>query len=354
MQRSRAQSLAWTAIFVAAAIGWAALRLHLGEEYRHAPWARLVDLTAPRPFGHRVLVPLVVRGPVAAGMSIPAAFGVVEALAAFGLLVGLRFTLLARHPPWRACASALAILGLLTLVYVAPRIWPIFYPWDTPALAMLAGTTAAAVHKREGLALALAIVGALDRESAILVPLVYVALRLPERDDPRGLLAWAAGALGAVMLVRLAISLALPDNPGPPVHFTVHERYRLLENLRWMAAPSHWPRLVIWGGFAVLAWPWLGRRAGWPWRRLALPAALWACASMVAANVYEPRAFGEAILLLLVVFAMGPASQGEPRPPALVALDRYGVPLVLLGLLAFAAVLARWPLLPVAQWPMPK
>jgi hypothetical protein len=342
------------AVFAAAAIGWATLRLAFGEEYVHAPWAELLELSAPRPFGHRVLVPLLLRGPVEAGVPMRVALGVAEALSAFALLVAIDAALRVRRSPSRSRVLAIVLLAILTLVYVAPRTWPIFYPWDTPALAVVAGAVAAGVRGREGLAMALAIIGALNRESAILVPMIYVALRLPERDDARGLAAWACGAIGAVLLVRLGISLALPDNPGPAVHFTVHGQYRLLENLRWIGDPSHWPRLLAWGGFVLALWPWLGRRAGWPWRRLALPAALWAALSMVAANVYEPRAFGEAILLALLVLAAGRPSHDLPRPPMLVRLDRFGVLVVLVMLVSLAAVLARWPVLPVAQWPMPR
>ena len=353
MEGSRRAQLAWHAVFAAAAIGWAVLRLSLGEEYVHAPWAELLDLSAPRPFGHRVLVPLLVRGPVEAGVPIPLALGIVEAVSAFALLVAVDAALGVRRPPQRARVLSLAVLAILAIVYVAPRTWPIFYPWDTPALAVVAGAVAAGARGREGLALVLAIVGALNRESAILVPMIYVALRLPQREDARGLAAWACGAVGAVLLVRLGISLLLPDNPGPSVHFTVHGRYRLLENLRFMADPAHWPRLVAWGGFVVLLWPWFGRRAGWPFRRLALPAALWAAAAMIGANIYEPRAFGESILLALIVLCIGPASREEPRPPALAWLDRLGGLVVLVGLVALAAVLARWRVLPIAQWPMP-
>jgi hypothetical protein len=354
VERSRRLGLAYRAAFALAAVGWAVLRLSLGEEYEHAPWADLVRLDAPRPFGHRVLVPLLLRGPIAAGVPMRLALGIVEAVSAFALLLAIDAALRVRRPIAKSGPLTLGILGVLAVVNVAPRTWPVFYPWDTPALAVLAGAVVAAARGREGLALVLAIVGALNRESAILVPIVYVVLRLPERDDPRGLAAWACGAIGGVLLVRLAISLALPDNPGPSVHFTVHERYRLLENLRWMADPSHWPRLALWGGFVVLLWPWLGRRAGWPWRRLALPAVLWWSASMVAANVYEPRAFGESILLALLVLAIGPAADEAPRSRALRRVDRFGSLLVLGLLLALAAVLTRWPVLPVAQWPMPK
>lgn len=352
---SRRAGAAWALAFALFAVLWAVLRLHFGEEYRHAPWADLVELGAPLPFGHRVLVPLVVRGPVAAGVPIPWAFGVVEALAAFALLWVTAVALSERRRPVVAGGLALALLSLLTLVYVVPRTWPIFYPWDTPALLVVVAAVVAVKRRRWGITLALAVLGALNRESALLLPAIVVALHDPDDPDVRGLLARAAGLLGVVLLVRLGISLVLEANLGPPLHFTVHGRYRLLENLGWLADPSHARAAFTGGGFALLAWAGWGRRAGWPWRRLGLVAAIWAAAAMLVANASEPRAFGEAIVLALLVSMLGPPPHDDaPRPRWLRHVDRYGSWLVLAALLGLAAVLSRWSILPVAQWPMPR
>ena len=51
---------AWLAAAVAA-VGYASLRLSLGTEFQGASWEKLYALTAPRPYGHRVLPSLLAR-----------------------------------------------------------------------------------------------------------------------------------------------------------------------------------------------------------------------------------------------------------------------------------------------------
>ena len=79
---------------------------------------------------------------------------------------------------------------------------------------------------------------------------------------------------------------------------------------------------------------------------------------LVVANVYEPRAWGEAVYLVGLPAAMallGRLPADRPgRPRWLVIVDRHTLTVALLGFIAFVVALREWGFLPVAQWPMPK
>jgi hypothetical protein len=353
-ETAAARALSWGVVVVVATV-FAVVRLQLGEEYRHAPWDALLEGTAPRPFGHRVLMPWLARGLVAAtSMSTKAAFTALEAASAAGLLVALRAALRTRRAPGPALGLAVGGVVVVGIALVVPRQWPIFYPWDTPAIAAVVAAVALAQRRRHGWLVFLAMVAALNRESALLIPLVLVALRISDEPDRRGLWAWVAAGIGVVVLVRVGIELVRPDNPGPPLHFTVHGGYRVHENLAWLGDAGHVLQALAWGGWLLLVWPWRARVAGWPWRRLGAVASLWLATAMVVANVYEPRAFGETVALGWLVVVAGPPHAASRRTPALRWFDVVSAWGPWLLLAAIAVSLHHWAWLPIAQWPMPK
>ncbi|MEX1364567.1 MAG: hypothetical protein AB1Z98_15680 [Nannocystaceae bacterium] len=359
---SRARAAWWVVVLVLAA-GYAALRLTMNEQYDVAPWSALVQLRAPLPFGHRVLVPLLVRPLLALGLPLPLALGLWETAATAGLAGAVAWTL--RPHGGARLGMAAGLLALLTLpwLFLLPHRWPIFYPWDTPAMALLVAGIGAIDRERWGLAMVLALLAALNRESAILLPAAALLLAPPRASSWRPELARVAGLLAVVLVGRVAIAIALPDNPGPPVHFTVgNGGYRVLNNLHWLAEPRHLlltlPSLAGW----PLAWALLAGQVGPRWRRLWLLAWAQTAGLLVVANIYEPRAFGEVLALALLPTAIGVARwlglQAKPvepeRPWWLAALDRHGVWLVVVAFVAFVLALRQWELLPVAQWPMPR
>ncbi|MCA9708304.1 MAG: hypothetical protein KDK70_20805 [Myxococcales bacterium] len=363
----RRERLAWWAVIVVLAAGYAALRLTMNEQYKVAPWAALVELRAPLPFGHRVLMPLATRPLLAAGASLPLALGVLEAVSAAMLAGAVAWVLRPRLGPRPSMAAGAALLMLLPWLFLLPHRWPIFYPWDTPGMALLVLGLGAIERDRLGTALVVTALAALNRESALVLPVAAVALA-PAEAPVRRTLAGAAGLLAVALTARVAVTVALPDNPGPPLHFTVGDGgYRVLANLRWLASPLHalvtLPSLGAW----PLLWPCLAGRVDARWRRLWLLAWLQTAGLLVVANIYEPRAFGEVLVLAYLPTAFGlarwlglapaipePAIPEPASPRWLRALDRHGAWLVALGFVLFVLALWRWSFLPVAQWPMPR
>lgn len=365
------ERLAWWGVVVLLAAGYAALRLTMNEEYRVAPWAALVELRAPLPFGHRVLMPLLARPLLATGISLPLSLGILEAAAAVGLVGGTAWVLRPRLGERPARVAGVALLLLLPWLFLLPHRWPIFYPWDTPAMALLVLGVGAIERRRLGLSLGIAVVAALNRESALVLPVVAGLLDPPHdpAGDPAGSPAWrrplarAAALLAVVLAVRVGVALALPGNPGPSLHFTVGDGgYRVLNNLRWLADPRHALLVIPSLGAWPLAWPCLAWWVDARWRRLWTLAWLQTAGLLVVANIYEPRAFGEVLAIAYLPTAFGlarwlglaPAVDEPPRPGWLRWLDRHGVWSLALAFVLFVLALQQWSLLPVAQWPMPR
>lgn len=360
---------AWLLVVLGSSVAYALARASYTHEYSAVPWKRLLALDAPLPFGHRILVPWLARPVVAAGVSPQLVFGVVEAVA-FALVLGFTAAALAVWLPKRRARAAALMIGVaLVLVYVVPRRWPLLYPWDGPALAVLAISLWAAVRQHYWLALVATVVGAFNRETAVLVPLFVVALSLHDSRERPVAIAWAQLMLAGFIVARLTVTMVFPDNPGPPLHFTIGGgEYRVESNLRWLAKVRNWPWLLVYLGALVPAWPVVHRRVPGPLHRVALLGAAFLIASMVVANVYEPRAWGEGVYLICVGVTVGalspkPFSRSGSAPHRLslpsvpqrwlAILDRYTLLALLLGFSAFVLALRAWQFLPIAQWPMP-
>jgi len=357
-ERDARRDLAWLAIVAVGAVVYAGLRVTFTHEYSAAPWSKLLAFEAPLPFGHRVLVPFLVRPLVDAGRSPADVFAIVEGIAFAIVLVASAAALEHWLPRRRARAGAILIGLVLPLVYVLPRKWPLLYPWDGAALAVLAIAVWAAVRRRFAVACAAAALGAFNRETALLVVPLLLAVHAHDADARRRAWAWAELTVALVIVARIAIGVLLPDNPGPPLHFTIGRGdYRLFNNLRWLAKPSHWAWFVAYVGALPLVWPLLRRRIPGPLHRVALVGLAYFVAALVVANIYEPRAWGESVYLVSLAVVAGVLGRAEPSvtlPRWLARVDRWAAPLMLIALALFVAALSRYRFLPVAQWPMPK
>lgn len=345
---------------LACAVAYACARARWTHEYSAVPWRRLLALEAPLPFGHRVLIPWLSRPIVEAGVDPGVVFGVVEAIS-FAVVLGATAATLQR---WvsrtRARLGALLLGVALVFVYIVPRTWPLQYPWDGPAIAVLALGWWALLHEHYRLALVLTAIGAANRETAVLLPAIALVLALDGGPDRGRILGWAQLMLAAAIAMRVGVAMLLPENPGPALHWTIGRgEYRVLSNLRWVAKARHWPWLLLYLGVLPLAWPLVAPKIPAGLRRVArLGVVLW-LASMLVANVYEPRAWGEAVYLMSVgtlVGLLSPKGNQGGGPSELLWLrrvDRWALPLALVGFVAFVLAMRAWAFVPIAQWPMP-
>jgi hypothetical protein len=227
-------------------------------------------------------------------------------------------------------------------------------------MAVLVWGTGAALAGRPAATWVWLSIGALNRETALVLAAVtaLVGLDTPRR---RHYLAWAGLMLVSYLLVRQMVVWVWPDNPGPPLHFTVEGRYRVLNNLEWLAEPEHAITFVASLSFVPLAW-WMS----WSFipvtlRRLHGLVLLMLGALLVLANAYEPRAFGEVVVLSWMAIGVGlgrwldgAGRCDDTRLPWLRWFDRASGLVVVLGFVCFVGLLHAYRFLPVAQWPMPR
>lgn len=293
------------------AAAYAALRLQMNGEYKGAPWAAIADFTAPLPFGHRPLVPLV-AWPLRALGDWPLAlvWGLLEAGAAIALWLAVRAALRPLVPARWDMFLATCFFALLPPLFLLRHKWAVFYPWDTPAMAFTAAGLALVAARRFAAAAALCFVAALNRESAALIPIA--ALALHAGADPgapvsslnkriRALAGPVLAMLAACALARLAVAWALPDNPGAALHFALgKDTPRWRHNLQWLGEPVHWLWLPTYFALLPLAWALLWRSIPRPYARLGLVALAYFAALMFVANIYEPRVYGEILVLLYI------------------------------------------------------
>ncbi len=337
---------AWIGTSVIAAC-WAVLRLAMNREYAPANWMALVELRAPLPFGHRVLVPLLARPFVDAGVPVAWVFGVAEWLATITLVFVLRSALLRDLPPRAAAIGAIAVLPVLAFPMLLAHRWNVFYPWDTWAMVAIVLGVDAARRDRFGWACVVVFVGALNRESIALVPLFAVMLHL-ERPTRRTAIAWAVWMAFAYAAARGLVAAAMPEARGAPLHLWLGDEPRLLANLRWLGQGTHalHHALQWFGSIACLplAW-WLVR--SWAPRelvRLHVPAVIGMLGLVVVANVYEPRVYGELVVIAWWVVWTGAwrwvtddgAVAASSAAPWIAAFDRVAA----VSLVAIAAMTA--------------
>ena len=345
----------WWLLVCALSVGWAVLRLAMNREFQGAKWASLLALDAPLPFGHRVLIPVLARPLASAGLDLPLVWGVFEVLSMVGLLLVLEALLASYLQARPARLLSVAMLGVLALAYLLPHRWPIFYPWDTPAMAFVVLGTSMVVQRRFATACLVTAIAGCNREGALLIPAALVVLTLHDDASRRRALPWAGLMVVAYVVVRWSIALALPDNPGPSLHTALEGRYRLFNNLEWLADPARAVTFVGSLGFLPILWLSVQRYVPDDLQRLHVPALAAVLGLTVIANVYEPRAFGEAIVLAWIAVAVGigrwlegrVATRPE-RPRWLVVFDRGGGLLLLAGWGAFTVALSRWAFLPMA------
>jgi hypothetical protein len=353
----RSELVAW-GIAIALSSTYAVLRLLLNREYKHARWEDLVAFRAPLPFGHRVLMPALVHPLGHLGVPLRVALGLLELVALVALILVLRRLFRRFLDERRALLLAVGFFFLLPFVFLFRYKWPIFYPWDTPAMLATVLGLLFALERRFALGVLLTAVAAANRESALLIPLVTAAV-LAGRERTRRLVLVCLAMLAAYVLVKTGVALALPDNPGKALHFTVDGRYRVFRNLEWLAAPDHMLRMLANLAFLPLLWPLLARLAPADLRRLLL--VIWPCllGLLVVANAYEPRAFGELVVLGWVPVAVGLGRwiAGEDRgedaevPRWQRRTELWTVVASTLAFALFVLVLHSTSFLPIWQWP---
>lgn len=288
---------------------WTALRFEYTPQFAPSSYERIYDFTAAVPFGKRVLIPLLAHVATSCGISQLYAFEMMEIAAAILLLLGLEriFRLCCDVPAARLLS--MGMLGVLPWLFLVPRDWMLLFPWDVPAMAFMAWGILTALKGRFPAMCGLMVLASLNRESAILLPGVWLAVWMGRKPWLR-LLAGVAFLCALHVVVQAAIHPSLADNAAyyelnGEMSLKCGEIWRLLNNWHWLT--DYGQRVFVW----------LGTMAGLPvafglggvefpsaLRRLGLVAWGYFWMLMVVGNIYEARIYGEITVLLYVPVAL--------------------------------------------------
>jgi hypothetical protein len=347
--------LPWVAPLIVAA-AYAEARLTFNVELHRASWQQLYDLTAPLPFGHRILVPLLSRPLVGGlGLEVSTAFLLLEAVAAAALFVCLRGALATRID--QRFASLAAIVAFLWLAYpfLLQHRLPFYMPYDTASMAFTAAFLWAVLRQRLALAVAICLVATLNRETTLFYPLL-AGLLLLRRLPLAQLASLCAVLLAAHGVARAGIALALPDNPGHALEFFAEGVPRVTHNMAWLTDPRFPLLLLASLGFQPLFWLMLARWVPADVARLRLAAWAIFLALTLVGNIFEPRMFGELLVVMalpVAVAAVGwvtgaaaPSADGTHSPALSTAVTRWGLAAIILPWAAATLTLrflVAWP-----------
>lgn len=272
-------------------------------------WQDIYDLAIAVPFGNRILVPVLSRPLVWAGCSLYRTYQFWEVVSAFLLIWGLarvfRLFVEDRWARWLSIGVAYA----LVLVFLLFNRLSFLYPWDTPAMAFVVWGLYFLFRGNWPATVVLLLAATLNRESSILIPLlfaVFYADRLPLKRFVVVLMAMA----GSYCLARYLVNLTTVDNIGAgqfrQMSLVEDCTWRVNNNIAWLMLEKK-NFLVLLATLAGLPvaflalFRWIPRHM----RRIGPVALAYFAMLFFIGNVEESRIYGEITCLLYVAVALG-------------------------------------------------
>ena len=294
---------------ILAAVCWTALRFEYTNQFAPSSYDCIYDFTAAVPFGKRVLMPLLAHLVTKSGLGVIHAFEVLEIVSVIMLCLGLSRTFKLYGNERMSRFLGAGIMFVLPWLFLVPCHYSLLFPWDLPAMAFTAWGIWAALTGRWGLMCGLMVFASCNRESAVLLPGIWVAICLGKQSLLRTV--GMVTLLGCVyVLVQASINPFLNDNLDFyeltwGMSMKVHGTWRLLNNWNWLSECGQ--RVFVWlgtmsclpvlFGLGVKKFPIALRRCG-----LVAWGYFWML--MVVGNIYEARVFGEITVLLYVPVAL--------------------------------------------------
>ena len=259
-RRWRRRAPYWIALVLATAVVFAIFLHPPGlNRTRRATFVAMVEGTAHRPFAYRVLLPMTVRlvrtvTPSVVRQSLDDSIGGTDLVRhAFGKLgweedyffeyatalvlmyaslVGFALSVRYLCTGLYEGPELVADLASLAAVVILPAIFGYCnYIYDFPALFLFTLGLALMVRRKWGVFLIVFLAGCLNKETAILLTVLYVIHFLKGRRMQRGLFVkLLVVQLAVFVMVKLGLHLALRSNPGAFVRFhLVDHNLRLLK-----------------------------------------------------------------------------------------------------------------------------
>ena len=317
-RRRTARSIAIELTLFAAVAAFAVLFAHWHQTRNmvHPPAAldRLCAFSAETPYQNRVLVPLVLRALQESGLgerpglTLEAGARLIDVVCVIGLFYALR-ALLSRFAAgvWPSILGAALGLYALPFLYVLPRAWPYWYPWDSPAVLFTTLGLLWIKDQRWAWYYWIFPFATLNRETTLFLILAFALTQF-------GRMKWLAyfqhiGVQIAIWVgIKLLLSRTFARNPG------VGEYYAdaLKENLVSIQDPQMWITMSTLFGFLWIPLVLLARHIRDSFaRRALLVLPLFFAVSFCLAQCNELRIYGEMLPLVILGLACGMAGRDK-------------------------------------------
>jgi len=304
------------------AVGFSELHRTRNRVHPPASVELLCDYKAETPYQNRVLVPTLVRAIDASGIAARIGFTRgdsvrwIDAACVIAFFYALR-ALLAQFLSGRWLPSAWALAGLYALpfLYVLPRAWPYWYPWDLPAVLFTTLGLLWIQQRRWSWYYWVFPFATLNRETTSFLIVAFALTQF-------GRMKWLPyfehlAAQAAIWLcIKWLLGMTFEKNPG------IGEYYAdaLKDNLAALREPSTYGSLSLVFGFLwlpLILFAWSIRESFV--RRAVLVVPLFFCVTFLLAQFDELRIYGEMLPLVVLALACGVAGwranrAGAPRP----------------------------------------
>ncbi len=302
------------------AMGYAYLRLKYNGESPQASWQDLVDMKAQRPFVARLLIPQLCHyWQFFFGGKASTLFLVAESISTFALLKGIRYTLRSFVSEKIAHIAPICFLWGLTIPFVYGHIWNVYFPSDTASMAFVVWGMGFALREKRIPLYILTFFAALNRETAILIPILASTFDI-QKYSFKKTLHYFLPSLMICVLIKIVLIYETQNLQGSNLTFVIRFLYseekipRILNNYLWFISDLNGlqtPLFFLSLPFAYLA---LSKFIASQLRYIILPLLMMFVALMFVANIYEPRILGELLVAMYIPVVSGANIWASTKP----------------------------------------
>lgn len=289
------------------------LRFILNGEYGPASLSALANNTAFKPAQYRVLIPWIARsiyGLVPQGhYSLRGIYQTLEVFSLFFLIVSFRYYISLFIKERRVSALlSLALIFILPFNFLLPRFIPIYYPYDTPAILFFVLGLNAIYEKKWLWFYPVFIAATLNKESACFLTMVFLITSW-NKEKPKVILLHYLAQVAIWLSIKAVLTYLFRNNSGP----SLGEFYQYKDgiyntgitslslNIAFLSHARNWPFFLSNMGFTWALTIFYFRLIRDDFvKKTVFIAIPFFIVTMLMANIYEMRVFGELIPVFLM------------------------------------------------------
>jgi len=230
---------------------------------------------------------------------------------------------------WEFISSVILIIGLykvfslhigerwaktfsLTFIYILPLLfllqfkWLIYYPYDTLAMAFIVLGVFFMLEEKWFYLSCILLIATLNRESSILIAMIFSVVYI-DRLSIKKFVTIMSTLFLIYFIIRWGIHLRTIDNPAPykgAMAFIFENNWRVNNNIKWLFNAENILILLSTFGWLPLFYFKLKPYIPEHMKRFHITAYIYFAVLLFIGNLYEPRIFGEIIIVLYMPLAL--------------------------------------------------